>query len=352
MSKETINEMLGGATSGRVLLGTEVLRLPNFRPLESFRTPIEERFERLTRLAVQALALPVVGITTVTQETQWFKSVRGWDIAEIPLSNSLCEDAIRTGQPDVIGDLSRSPRYAGNEYVMNAPRFRFRASVPLKNDRGVVIGTFCAMGFQPDELSPVRFQSLLDFAELAQRELLIETTPGVQSALISRLSIDRRQGLLDPLTKLWNRRGGELLLEGIIEAADTAHNDLAVLAIDVNGLKDINDRFGDSIGDQALRMVAEELLASIRDGDGVCRYGGDRFLLFMSNIDRPSLGPVSRRIRGRIAANEIPVQGNPEAIVTVSVGTAWAKAGNPRAADQLIAAADRSLCKQRQQHRG
>lgn len=347
MRKGTINEMLDATRQGSALLGTEVLRLPNFRPLESFRTPIEERFERLTRLGVQALGLPVVGITTVTQETQWFKSIRGWHIAEVPVKSSLCAQAIKSGQPEVIRNLSRNPRYVQSEFVTGDPRFRFSASVPLKNAQGTVIGTFCAMDFHPNDLSSVRYQSLLDLAGLAQRELLTALPDSAQTALISRCSVARRQALLDPLTRTWNRRGGKLLLREIIEASAADGHDLAVLAIDVKGLKSINDRFGYSIGDYALRMVAEELLASVRDNDGVCRYGGDRFLLFMSNISSSSVERVSRRLRGRIASNTIPVPGEPEAIVSVSLGYVWAHSSERRGADELIAAADRALRSQR-----
>src|ERR1700728_2277103 len=79
----------------------------------------------------------------------------------------------------------------------------------------------------------------------------------------------------DGLTGLYNRRRMSELLDEVILEASAQHHQFAVLFIDLDGFKRINDRFGHALGDELLVTVAGRIATRARTGDIVCRYGGD-----------------------------------------------------------------------------
>ncbi len=329
----------------RTLAGTETLQLAEVHTLDAFYTPIEERFERITRLGRCALGVPVVGITAITLDTQWFKSVSSWNVSELPIKDSLCERTVRKGKPVMVHDLSKNLKYANHPLVVGEPKFRFYAGIPLHNVHGTVIGTLCAMDVKPREKRRADQQVLTDLAALAQCELLTVALHNAQTELISKLSIARRQALLDPLTRIWNRRGGKLLLEGTLKKAADEKKSVAVCAVDLNDFKSVNDTFGHAAGDRALRMVAKELLACVRDTDGVCRLGGDEFFVVIVGIPRAEVDKIIDRIMDRIRHSGISVNGGRKTNVSVCVGVNYVEAADisTSSADELLAGADRAL---------
>jgi diguanylate cyclase (GGDEF)-like protein len=106
----------------------------------------------------------------------------------------------------------------------------------------------------------------------------------------------------DGLTGLYNRRRlPEFLGEGIQEAARHGHP-LAVLFIDLDGFKRINDEFGHAMGDELLNTVAGRIATRARTGDVVCRYGGDEFVVLLPRVpDRAVALEVAETIAERVA---------------------------------------------------
>jgi diguanylate cyclase (GGDEF)-like protein len=123
----------------------------------------------------------------------------------------------------------------------------------------------------------------------------------------------------DGLTGLYNRRRMLELLEAAI--GDAVQQDLHVglLFIDLNGFKNINDRYGHAAGDKILTTVATRISARVRTGDVCCRYGGDEFVVVLPGIPDPF--PVSRvadAIRERVS---LPYWiGNEQQHLTASIG--------------------------------
>ena len=78
-----VSEDEGDTALSRTLASTATLKLAKLHSLDPFYTPLEERYERITRLARRALSVPIAAITIVQGDRQWFKSVAGWQISEL-----------------------------------------------------------------------------------------------------------------------------------------------------------------------------------------------------------------------------------------------------------------------------
>src|SRR3954454_1187805 len=143
----------------------------------------------------------------------------------------------------------------------------------------------------------------------------------------------RRQDYEDPLTHLPNRRYAEARLDGLLSAGSAP----ALAVVDVDHFKAINDAVGHPGGDAVLRIVAELLVAGVRDTDEVCRWAGDEFVILLPDTTAEQAERALERIRRAIASydwSEIGV----EKPVTISVGIASAARGDDRRT--LFAAAD------------
>jgi diguanylate cyclase (GGDEF)-like protein len=151
----------------------------------------------------------------------------------------------------------------------------------------------------------------------------------------------RTAAMIDPLTGIGNRRsllhnGNQLMKRHVAEPCPAA-----VLLIDLDQFKSINDRFGHAIGDRVLQVFAEAASTHVRAGDLIGRLGGDEFAAVLHNVGRDKALAVAERIRSTFAAVAIEVDGRPVA-ATVSIGIACAEAG-PLDIPDLLAQADQAL---------
>ncbi len=145
----------------------------------------------------------------------------------------------------------------------------------------------------------------------------------------------------DVLTGLPNRRLFMERLEIAIELAKRHHAQLALLFIDLDNFKDINDTFGHASGDAALQTVAQRLLANSRVVDTVARLGGDEFVLLLDNpTQREQIAAIAEKISASMAE---PVLSDQHRFgVTLSIGISrYPQDGH--SADQLMSAADRAM---------
>jgi GAF domain-containing protein len=131
----------------------------------------EETFDRITRLAAQLLKVPVVLISLVDSDRQWFKSRHGLDTTETPRNISFCGHALLGSDAFVINDALADPRFTDNPLVTGPPYIRFYAGMPLRSIEGHTLGTLCCIDRVPRSLADAELAALRDLANTAE-ELL------------------------------------------------------------------------------------------------------------------------------------------------------------------------------------
>ena len=125
---------------------SEEKRLAALEATKLLDSEIDERFERITRLAANALGSDMALISLLDGSRQWFKSKVGLQATETPREQAFCSHAIQN--PDdvmVVLDASEDSRFAGNPLVTGDPNISFYAGVPLVTKEGYALGTLCVL---------------------------------------------------------------------------------------------------------------------------------------------------------------------------------------------------------------
>jgi two-component system cell cycle response regulator len=149
--------------------------------------------------------------------------------------------------------------------------------------------------------------------------------------------------ITDALTGLFNRRYMETHLATLMEQAASRGKPLALLILDIDYFKSINDGHGHDAGDDVLREFSLRIRKSIRNIDLACRYGGEEFVIVMPETDIAVAAMVAERIRRRIATEPFAIQeGARNLDVTISIGIA-ALAGPTDTAAAVLKRADTAL---------
>jgi diguanylate cyclase (GGDEF)-like protein len=168
----------------------------------------------------------------------------------------------------------------------------------------------------------------------------------ITSVVVAAVVTDRKaalgrlhdQATTDPLTTLANYRHLMDVLRAEIARSDRTGRDFAVLFLDVNGLKQINDRFGHLAGSRVLCQIAETLRQTCRTTDTPARFGGDEFAVVLAETGREGAAQVLRRVSDRLAA----IKAQPLPSVTGGIAVYPADGGTPAA---LLGFADQALYK-------
>ena len=152
------------------------------------------------------------------------------------------------------------------------------------------------------------------------------------------------QAQRDALTSLYNRAYLDQLLGAQFDMSRSLGQPLTLIFIDIDDLKKINDTYGHSGGDSVLVSVARVLQSATRESDTVVRYGGDEFVVLLTNTGEDNGAKIAERIRSKTAATHHILSEGTQIPVTVSVGWATLSAESAiLSANELLEVADRSL---------
>lgn len=145
----------------------------------------------------------------------------------------------------------------------------------------------------------------------------------------------------DPLTGVLNRRAAQTRLRQLAQQSRTRQVTFAVLFVDLDRFKSINDRYGHAAGDQCLKVVAERVRRELRGGDALARWGGEEFLVLLDGAAAADAHRIAERIRQRVADGVLEIDSH-RVQVTVSIGVAVYHAGED-SIDSLVSRADEAL---------
>jgi diguanylate cyclase (GGDEF)-like protein len=284
-----------------VKLQDEVGRVSALHRYEVLDTPSEQPFDRITKLVQTVFSVPIVTVSLIDSNRQWFKSCVGVDSRETPRDISFCTHTIQTRDPLYIQDATRDHRFSKNPFVMGAPFIRSYLGVPLATPDGYNIGSLCAIDSKPREYTTEQIQMLKSFGALVVDELEL-----------------RRIAQTDSLTGAVTRRGFLLEMEKMLARSNRSEMHGALVMLDIDHFKAVNDTFGHPMGDTVLRTVSKKLSDMLRSGDVFGRLGGEEFGILLPNTDVPGAYQTAERLRDAIASG--PISTRPYLQVTASFG--------------------------------
>jgi diguanylate cyclase (GGDEF)-like protein/PAS domain S-box-containing protein len=158
--------------------------------------------------------------------------------------------------------------------------------------------------------------------------------------MTGKLAVLEREVQIDPLTQAANRRYTEHVLHACYDEYRRFSWPFAVLFVDVDNFKAVNDTFSHEIGDRVLSMVAKTLMSNVRSFDHVGRWGGEEFLVILKNLDYRTMTVTAEKLR-LLVSHSIFWHGERAVSVTVSIGAALVNDRDDPAS--LVGRADRLM---------
>ncbi len=254
----------------------------------------------------------------------------------LPRPNGLTYTVARSGEQIVVEDMQNHPLYVSASGDWHGSII----GIPLKFNDTIVgvmnLSKTTRGGFSASEL---RLLGLLaDQAAVAISNASLHQTVS-------------RQAYSDMVTGLPNRRALDERLEEEVLKARRTGNTFAVIMLDVDGFKAVNDTYGHAIGDQVLRGMFNYLASGLRSTDFLARYGGDELTLILTQSDPPSAVIVVQKVLEKVSQYSFKVPNGKELNLGLSCGIAMFPVHANTAAN-LLRAADEALYRAKKQQPG
>ena len=177
-----------------------------------------------------------------------------------------------------------------------------------------------------------------------ERQRLAQLSTQVDS-LRQELEVVKEESLRDGLTGIYNRRAFDQRLQYLIERSLVQRTEFAILVLDIDNFKNVNDTFGHLVGDRVLLAIAQVCRQMIRSDDFLARYGGEEFVIVLPGASKRNAGKKAQLICKTIAKTRYQLGDAPDAAlslnVTVSIGLSVYNPGET--SETLLARADQAL---------
>jgi diguanylate cyclase (GGDEF)-like protein/PAS domain S-box-containing protein len=248
-------------------------------------------------------------------------------------------DAIRSDEPQrALATATRHHNYGGEGWQVRKDGGCFWASVVIQPVYGA---TGDILGFAEVTRDTTERRAALEALRMANEEL--ERRVAERTRELNALNAElERLADTDPLTGIYNRRRFASAAGHEMKRSTRYKTPFAILFIDVDNLKTINDTFGHAAGDLALQMVVRQMGGQLRGGDIMARIGGDEFVLLLLETTSDQAVGVAERLCQEVASTPTEVAGTVFA-TTVSIGVAqWTP---HETVDDLLSRADAALYK-------
>jgi diguanylate cyclase (GGDEF)-like protein len=328
---------------------SEFERLNALRRYAILDTPPEGAFDRITALAAELLDVPWSAVSLVDTTRVWYKSVHGdlghREVARLP---GLCGAAIARSEPYVVENAPADLRTHEHPLVTGAPGIGFYVGVPLRTHDGHGLGTLSCMDRRPRSITPRELRLLGSLAAIVMDEIELRRSAAhiarLSEALAETCNDLERRANFDALTGVLARSAMLARTAALIERAGATGRRIALVMVDVDRFKAINDGYGHAIGDVVLKEVAARMAASCRGGDLLGRIGGEEFLAVFADVPADGAGPIAERLREAVARTPVPIGGGTTLPVSISGGLLTLAPGEtPPALSELLSRADAAL---------
>lgn len=334
----------------------ETLRLAKLNDYGILDTLPDDTYDDIAAITAHICQTPTALVSLVDASRQWFKAKIGMEVSETPRSIAFCAHTIQ--QPDVmvVEDTHRHSKFCDNPLVTGPPYIRFYAGAPLLTPDGHALGSLCVIDYVPRPFTEAQRKTLqvLSRQVVAQMELsrqslklqqanetleqrVEERTASLtrslhrllktQTALLKREAASRHRALHDPLTGLPNRSYFLQRLDQAIQLTSRQpSHQYAVLFIDLDNFKPVNDTLGHDIGDRLLAHVAKQIKQLLRRSDLVARLGGDEFAVLLDSLsDEEQAITAVKRLQAKL--NEPCEIDNHQIFISASIGITFSSLG-------------------------
>jgi len=259
-------------------------RLEALQSLNILETPLEERFERITRLVCNTLDVAISAVSCIDLHRQWFKSIQGLNVDQTERCVAFCQHTIQDDKVLVIPDARFDDRFASNPLVTGDPGIVFYAGAPIFSEDGMPVATLCIIDREPRSLSDNEIQTLYDFARVVEEMLHTPRQNIVEETLINQIGESWRAGMIDPLTRTWNAEGIKTLIEETVNHANRSEETVCVSKLTLGRVKAFDSEHGPAAGDILISTFARECLTLLEPHDSIGHLLRDEFSLILTKV--------------------------------------------------------------------
>ncbi|WP_375321338.1 diguanylate cyclase [Aliivibrio logei] len=253
-------------------------------------------------------------------------------------SKSFCRTIVETGKELYVPDALNSEYWVDSPVVENGP-VRSYCGVPVFHPDGSIYGTICAIDTKHTDYKNALIKLLLHLSKLITADL----------KMVEKIEQHKQMALTDSMTELLNRRGLGILGKQKRKDAKRYQNTIGILYLDIDNLKQVNDNFGHSTGDQCIQILADILKSEVRGSDLIARTGGDEFIVLtlLNKEQETELNALSLRIRQRYQKK---TQHQPGLnISSISIGQHLESHNSTTSLKDMFMNADASMYKEKEQ---
>lgn len=275
----------------------EAERLESLRRMHLLYSPAEGAFDSLTRTVKAHFGVPVVVISVLDHQRQWFKSCIGLPVRDTAREISFCGHAIMQDEVMVVEDATLDERFADNPLVTASRGIRFYAGRPLKNHEGMAIGTLCIIDFSPRAFSNQARQLLDDYGRWAELALHSRQLGEVHAEFLAKFDDEVRYEMLDSKLNVWKKTPSLEALQREVMRSYHQHSALSVVCIKLLDGEVLERRLGKEGFESLLTEFCQTLSTTIRAYDVIGRLSEHEFLVILPNADETRANEIMTKFR-------------------------------------------------------
>ncbi|UQN10185.1 EAL domain-containing protein [Deinococcus sp. QL22] len=241
----------------------------------------EAAFDRITLIVKHLLKAPIVLINLVDVKRTWLKSSQGLNIHEMDRESGYCNQCVQRADVFAVPDLLADGRF-DNDPRVKLVGARCYLGAPLLTPDGFAIGALAVYDTQVRHFTAGEVELLVGLAAVVIDELELRLLTLQAKQAQSRSDYQAHH---DPLTGLPNRLRLLDRMEVAFRQSARSGHPVAVMVLDLDRFKLINDSLGHLVGDELLKQVGQRLCEALRADDSVARFGGDEFVLLVPHLN-------------------------------------------------------------------